>query len=98
MRIEVLGFEGCPNTPELLARVRKAARGMDGVRIEYVDQMRLAANDLRRGYPAPTVLVNGSDLFGLPTPTTTDLACRAYVGGLPDIEEISARLASHAQR
>src|SRR5262245_19883832 len=60
MKIEVLGFEGCPHTPDLLANTQSAAAAA-GVAVVYVDQHHLAEDDLRRGYPAPTILVDGRD-------------------------------------
>ena len=35
---------------------------------EIIDQETLPADDVRRGYPTPTILVRGADLFGLPEP------------------------------
>jgi hypothetical protein len=91
--IQVLGFSGCPNTPELLYRVKFATiqSGLD-VPVVYQDQQDLGESDVRRGYPAPTVLVDGHDLFGLPTPTSLAAGCRLYVGGLPGILDIQDRL------
>lgn len=93
MRIEVLGFEGCPNTPVFIERTRAAATncGLDAT-VVYVDQEALAEADIRRGYPTPTALANGSDLFGMPVPTSTAMSCRSYPGGVPTVDEIVARL------
>src|SRR5690606_39363169 len=81
-QVEVLGFADCPNTPEFLRRVQSASGQLDGVQVVYVDQESLPENDIRRGYPTPTALVNGRDLFGLPVPTAPSLGCRMYAGGL----------------
>lgn len=63
-----------------------------------IDQETLGEDDLRRGYPTPTALVNGDDLFGLPQPTSTAMGCRIYPGGLPSVEAIADRLREMMQR
>ncbi|VAX38987.1 hypothetical protein MNBD_PLANCTO03-926 [hydrothermal vent metagenome] len=94
-RVEVLGFGGCPNTPKMRDRVAEAVGALgSGYVLVEVDQESLAADDLRRGYPAPTVLVDGVDLFGLPAPSSLAMGCRVYPGGLPSAEEIQSRLAA----
>ena len=92
IQVEVLGFGDCPNTPEFLRRVQVAATRVDGARVVYVDQEALPEHDVRRGYPTPTALANGRDLFGLPAPTTPSMGCRMYEDGLPDEDAITARL------
>lgn len=96
MRIEVLGFEGCPNTPTFIERIRSAAKasGLDAT-VVYVDQEALGETDIRRGYPTPTALVNDRDLFGMPVPTSNAMSCRSYQGGVPTVDEIAARLREH---
>ena len=92
IRIEILGFPDCPNTPEFGQRVQAAANEVGGFVLVAVDQQTLPTNDVRRGYPAPTALVHGRDLFGLPIPTSPTLSCRTYAGGLPSVNEIAANL------
>lgn len=94
VRIEILGFGDCPNTSPFRERVEAAARQVGEFTVVSVDQESLSPTDLRRGYPAPTALLDGRDLFGLPTPDTTSLACRMYPGGLPSVDEIADRLRS----
>ena len=91
--IQVLGFSGCPNTPELLYRVKLATirSGIDAS-VVYLDQQDLGEGDVRRGYPAPTVLVDGHDLYGLPAPTSLAAGCRLYASGLPTTANITDRL------
>ncbi len=91
--IQVLGFSGCPSTPELLYRVKLATiqSGINAT-VVYLDQHDLAQSDVRRGYPAPTVLVDGHDLYGLPAPTAIAAGCRLYAAGLPTTESITDRL------
>lgn len=96
MRVEVLGFADCPNTAEFRLRVEIAANGVGGCAVVYVDQESLPAADLRRGYPAPTALVDGRDLFGMARPTAPSLGCRMYPGGVPSVDEIADRLRAAA--
>lgn len=98
MRVEVLGFEGCPNTPAMLERARAAAAAIrPAAKVVYVDQNGLPESDVRRGYPTPTVLADGRDLFGLPVPTGPAMGCRVYPGGVPSAEQIAARLRDRSE-
>lgn len=93
--IEVLGFEGCPNTPTILANTKAAvARLRLNASVAYIDQERLPEGDIRRGWPTPTVLVDGRDLFGMPAPTSQGMGCRVYPSGAPGVDEIAERLTS----
>jgi hypothetical protein len=93
MKIEVLGFDGCPNSPALLENTRAAAASVaPSVAVAYVDQKLIPESDVRRGYPAPTILVDGRDLFGLAASTRAALECRLYPDGLPSAEQIAAKL------
>ena len=92
IRIEILRFPDCPNTPEFGPRVQAAANEVGGFVLVAVNQQTLPTNDVRRGYPAPTALVHASDLFGLPVPTSPTLSCRTYAGGLPSVNKIAAKL------
>lgn len=89
--ITLLYFDGCPNVEEARRRLRTAlARaGRDPV----WDEVNLQAQDAPvgwRGFPSPTVLVNGKDIV-----TGADAAdgaggCR--LGGAPTVEVIAAHL------
>lgn len=59
-----------------------------------VNQEALPQGDFRRGYPAPTILIDDRDLFGLPMPTSTNMGCRVYSGGVPSAKLIAARLSA----
>jgi hypothetical protein len=98
IQVEVLGFGDCPNTPEFLRRVQAAATRVHSTRVVYVDQEALPEHDIRRGYPTPTALVNGQDLFGLAAPTTPSMGCRMYNGGLPNEDAIALQLRRVAAR
>ena len=91
--IALLGFSDCPHTPEMRANLTAALESMHtGWTFTEVDQEALAAGDVRRGYPTPTILVDGHDLFGLARPVSSTMSCRVYIGGVPSAEVIAARL------
>lgn len=93
--ITLLGFDGCPLTPLMKSRLETALSKLDEtVELVQVNQKTLDPSDLRRGYPAPTVVVNGSDLFGMAPPTAPSMGCRMYdgPGGVPSVDELSRRL------
>lgn len=92
-RIELLGFPGCPNLP-LMRRNLAAAldRIGGGLAIQDLNQQALAADDPRNGFPSPTILVNGRDLFGMAAQAKPALGCRVYPGGVPGTEVIAERL------
>lgn len=89
-------FEGCPNGPELLRRVRQALAMVPGgtvsFRQEHIDTLEAARRRRFRG--SPTLLINGEDWEGAPEPDEPRLACRVYPGGLPTPEAIAARIRS----
>ncbi len=93
MRIELLGFSGCPNTPSLRENLAAAIQQIDGgLAFADIDQHELSESDPRRGWPAPTILVDGHDLLGMPLPTGVAAGCRIYNGGAPTADEIVVRL------
>lgn len=97
--IELLGFPGCPNTPEMRTNLKAAIASIGaGWTFTDTDQERLPDSDLRRGWPTPTVLVNGSDLFGMAPPTAASMGCRMYPGGVPGSGEIVERLRAGMSR
>jgi hypothetical protein len=86
--VEFLGFDGCPNTPELRKRLVVAE---PNIKIVDVDLMGLASSDARLGWGAPTILINGQDLFGV-EPSGGNVSCRNWSKGLPTVEEIIVAL------
>lgn len=89
VRVEILGFSSCPNTPRLKHLAEDAAASIaEPVAVEYVDQERLDPGDIRRGYPAPTILLNGKSYFGDPPPESPAMGCRSFPDGLPTVEEL----------
>lgn len=87
--IEYLGFENCPNTPQLRQRLHAAVS--DATIIE-VDLMKLDSGDPRLGWGAPTILVDGKDLFGLKPNKGGSVSCRNWSKGLPDVNDIQLAL------
>ena len=87
--IKFLGFDGCPNTPILLERLRAASPKSE---IIEVDLMRLQTGDPLLGWGAPTILADGEDLFGVEPSSDRAVSCRNWSHGLPKIEEIQSAL------
>jgi hypothetical protein len=99
MKIEVLGFTDCPNAPQTKTNVEKAVAAIGlAADVVYVDQEKLSQTDRRRGWPSPTILVDGLDLFGMPAPNGSAMGCRVYKGGAPSDAEISSALEGLAHR
>jgi hypothetical protein len=61
--------QDCSNTAIMRARLDEALERM-GRPADYlvIDLATLSDTDARRGYPTPTVLHGGRDLFGMPEP------------------------------
>ncbi len=98
MTIQFLGFPGCPNTPAMRENLLTALTLVRStLTFEDVNQVSLPQPDIRRGWPAPTVLVNGRDLFGMSQPSGTSMRCRVYAGGVPTPVIISQRLRVEAE-
>lgn len=96
-KIELLGFDDCPNTPAMRANLVAALASIGGGwTFADSNQEELPEGDLRRGYPTPTVLVNGRDIYGLPVPTAPNMGCRMYPGGVPTTEDIAEKLKTAA--
>lgn len=95
MKIELLGFPGCPNTPAMRKNLAAALESIGGgLTFQDVNQEMLLESDLRRGWPTPTVLVDGHDLFGRPAPSGPAMGCRVYEGGVPSAKEITEKLSA----
>lgn len=92
MIIQVQYFRGCPNSNEMIHRVRKAIEGLENVDYEEVliETSEFAEKLKFRG--SPTLLINGEDFEGLPLPVQASLTCRFYPKGLPTIEEIRKKI------
>ncbi len=93
IKIEVQYFKGCPNSPEMIRRVKESIMGNEE-NIDYrevlVESNELAEEIKFRG--SPTVLINGEDIEGRAEPESAALNCRVYENGLPEVEEIRKRI------
>ena len=67
--LTLLTRDGCVNTPEMRVNLDDALRSL-GWRRDYhvVNISELKATDVRTGYPTPTLLWKGKDIFGMPVP------------------------------
>ena len=93
IKIEIQYFRGCPNSSEMIHRVKEAIKDSEE-KIEYnedlVESNELAEKLKFRG--SPTVLINGEDFEGREEPKSASLNCRVYENGLPEVEEIRKRI------
>ena len=62
--------DGCVNTPDLVNNLDDALKALGWTTdYQYLDIGNLRKPDARTGYPTPTVLWKGKDIFGMPVPT-----------------------------
>ena len=62
--------DGCVNTPDMFNSLDDALRSLNlALDYEVVNVGTLPKSDPRTGYPTPTVLYRGRDVFGMPEPT-----------------------------
>lgn len=94
MRIEVLYFEGCPNYPPAIDRI-KTILGQEGLAMEVFEievKDESAAKKLNF-FGSPTIRVNGLDIEAeMRNTKETGFACRRYAGGVPSDEMIRSAL------
>ena len=62
---------GCVNTPDMVNNLDDALKTLGWPRLDYqfVNIDTLAPTDVRTGYPTPTLLWRGIDIFGMPAPS-----------------------------
>jgi hypothetical protein len=59
----------CVNTPDMVNNLHDALTAMKLPKdYQFVDIGKLPADDARTGYPTPTILWKGKDIFGMPAP------------------------------
>ena len=64
-KLVLLTRQGCSGTAEMQRNLDDALHGMSGWTYELVDLDSLPKGDFRRGYPTPTIIRSGKDLFGM---------------------------------
>lgn len=98
MKIQLLGFEGCPNTPAARVALRAAIRQeeIDDL-IEEIDIGRDDARSWARAWGSPTILIDGHDVAGGAQPSG-EIGCRLYAGGAPSVEQIRRCLQTQRDR
>jgi len=68
--IVLLARAGCADTETMRANLEVAARALTPpAAFAVVDLDTVPADDIRRGYPTPTLLFANRDVFGLAVPT-----------------------------
>jgi len=98
LKVEIQFFEDCPNSEEMISRVKKAIEQLEfdiDFSETHVETEEIAMQVKFRG--SPTLLVNGSDIENLPEPETAYMACRFYSAGLPSVEKIKEFIIQHAK-
>jgi hypothetical protein len=61
--------DGCVNTPDMVNNLDDALKALGWpTDYTYVNISRLPPSDGRTGYPTPTLLWKGRDVFGMPAP------------------------------
>lgn len=80
-------FSGCPNVEEARDRVRSALQ-IEGDPVQWAewDLASVTAPQRFRGFPSPTVLVDGSDVSGFDDDTDGRFSCRR--DGPPSTEAV----------
>ena len=75
--------DGCVNTPDMVNNLDDALKALGWPNdYQFIDIGTLPKTDSRTGYPTPTVLWKGKDIFGLlsqsrPTTSPADASTRA---------------------
>lgn len=63
--------QGCSGSEKMMVNLNGALAKLKGWTYEVLDLDDLPKTDPRRGYPTPTILRSGKDIYGL-VPTGTD--------------------------
>jgi len=91
--LQIQHFHGCPNSPEMIRRVKEAIIGIES-EVEYqeviVETNELAEKINFKG--SPTLLIDGEDFEGREEPRNASLNCRYYQNGLPSVEKIKEKI------
>jgi len=98
VEIEVQHFEGCPNSVEMINRVKVSISELSDYIVykEILVETKEVADRVKfRG--SPTVLINGIDIENMPEPINANLSCRYYKNGIPSVEQIRELIAIKLQ-
>jgi hypothetical protein len=80
MKVQFLSFPDCPNRAVAKSRLTKVLADLRlPVEVEEIDTALPATPEHLKGWPSPTILINGKDIEGL-TPGTCE-SCRRYADG-----------------
>src|SRR5260221_3024927 len=61
--------DGCVNTPDMVNNLDDALKALGWpTNYQYINIGTLPKTDVRTGYPTPTLLYKGKDLFGMSVP------------------------------
>ena len=98
IKIDIQYFNGCPNSSEMIYRVKEAIKGSEE-KIE-LNEVLVESNELAeklkfRG--SPTVLISGEDIEGREEPESASLNCSVYENGLPSVDEIREKILNNNQ-
>jgi len=64
-----LSRDGCVNTPAMVNNLDDALAALKLPKdYQFIDIGKLPKDDPRTGYPTPTILWKGKDIFGMPAP------------------------------
>jgi hypothetical protein len=98
MMIEVLYFEGCPNSAEACHRTETAVAALGWGKVAVMMRQVRTAEDTKGTAFAgsPTISVDGRDIFPGAVPTS-ELSCRIYqtpngLAGLPTVDQVKEAL------
>lgn len=93
--VHLLYFEGCPNVGKARENLRAAlAQARLPVHWTEIDLHSPESPSGWRGFPSPTVLIDGKDVVSGAESSTAASSCR--FGGAPDAGTIAAKLRDHS--
>ena len=100
-RLGLLTRDGCPSTATMRHNLQGALILLgSGIAYDLIDLDTLPPDDMRRGYPTPTLLYEDRDVFDLPRPAPPfpEPTWRLYSGGVPSVAVLEKRLGALLRR
>ena len=92
--VEIQYFRGCPNSEEMIKRVRESVKGLEDINyIETLVETNEKANEVKF-LGSPTLLIDGIDFEERTMEGNPSLNCRVYENGLPSVFEIKQKILS----